>query len=62
MALLPSSRHGLSMPELPCHPIPFVIRAPERNARNARKRNPGRGNRKVFVQKPRVFWQNPKIF
>ena len=25
MALLPSSRHGLSMPELPCHPIPFVM-------------------------------------
>ena len=25
MALLPSSRHGLAMPELPCHPIPFVM-------------------------------------
>ena len=26
MALLPSSRLGRSMPELPCHPIPFVMR------------------------------------
>ena len=26
MALLPSSRHGRSMPELPRHPIPFVMR------------------------------------
>ena len=34
-------------------------RAPARNARNARKRNPRRGTRKVIVQKPRVFWQNP---
>ena len=33
-----------------------------RNARNARKRNPRHGTRKVIVQKPRVFWQNPQIF
>ena len=26
MALLPSSRLGRSMPELPCHPTPFVMR------------------------------------
>ena len=26
MVLLPSSRLGLLMPELPCHPIPFVMR------------------------------------
>jgi hypothetical protein len=26
VALLPSSRLGHSMPELPCHPIPFVMR------------------------------------
>jgi len=26
VALLPSSRLGRSMPELPCHPIPFVMR------------------------------------
>ena len=37
-------------------------RAPARNARNARKRNPRRGTRKIIVQKPRVFWQNPQIF
>ena len=35
-------------------------RAPTRNARNARKRNPRRGTRKVNVQTPRVFWQNPR--
>ena len=59
MALLPSSRHGLSMPELPCHPIPFVMQRVTYVICEGRGLGAAREREKsvpIFLNDGRVWW------
>ena len=59
MALLPSSRLGRSMPELPCHPIPFVMRRVAYDLQGPRAGGCERTRENsayIFLNDGRVWW------